>query len=229
MAIGRLSPTAPLPDSSTKNQKRGTETSAALAPGKRKSFTRHTVASVVREKKERGSGTIRGGVWAAVSKSSKDTQTTGRNPAPLLDILSKISTLPQEKWALQGETLLHHRCWRSFGLGRERWGEENEMDERSPGWMGFCRCSILLAVPSNLPLRSRNPWIQFTDNEDLLCRLYSKGRVLGHKRAKRNSRPNTSLLQIEGVGSKEEAQFYLGKVRRSTTFLAHRSSFLPCY
>jgi len=42
-------------------------------------------------------------------------------------------------------------------------------------------------------------------------RLYSKGRVLGHKRAKRNTRPNTSLLQIEGVGSKEEAQFYLGK------------------
>jgi len=42
-------------------------------------------------------------------------------------------------------------------------------------------------------------------------RLYCKGRVLGHKRAKRNSSPNTSLLQIEGVGSKEEAQFYLGK------------------
>ncbi|KAL9712043.1 60S ribosomal protein L33B [Leucoagaricus gongylophorus] len=42
-------------------------------------------------------------------------------------------------------------------------------------------------------------------------RLYSKGRVLGHKRAKRNSRPNTSLIQIEGVGNKEDAQFYLGK------------------
>ncbi|PPQ63042.1 hypothetical protein CVT24_005988 [Panaeolus cyanescens] len=42
-------------------------------------------------------------------------------------------------------------------------------------------------------------------------RLYSKGRILGHKRAKRNSRPNTSLLQIEGVATKEEAQFYLGK------------------
>ncbi|KAJ7072661.1 ribosomal protein L35A [Mycena amicta] len=41
--------------------------------------------------------------------------------------------------------------------------------------------------------------------------LYSKGRVLGHKRAKRNTRPNTSLLQIEGVANKEEAQFYLGK------------------
>ncbi|KDQ51064.1 hypothetical protein JAAARDRAFT_41530 [Jaapia argillacea MUCL 33604] len=42
-------------------------------------------------------------------------------------------------------------------------------------------------------------------------RLYSKGRVLGHKRGKRNTHPNTSLLQIEGVGSKEDAQFYLGK------------------
>ncbi|KZS94526.1 60S ribosomal protein L33-A-like protein [Sistotremastrum niveocremeum HHB9708] len=42
-------------------------------------------------------------------------------------------------------------------------------------------------------------------------RLYSKGRVLGHKRGKRNSRPNTSLIQIEGVSSKEDAQFYLGK------------------
>ncbi|KLO19123.1 ribosomal protein L35Ae, partial [Schizopora paradoxa] len=42
-------------------------------------------------------------------------------------------------------------------------------------------------------------------------RLYSKGRVLGHKRGKRNSRPNTSLVQIEGVTTKDEAQFYLGK------------------
>jgi hypothetical protein len=44
-------------------------------------------------------------------------------------------------------------------------------------------------------------------------RLYTKGRVLGHKRGKRNTRPNTSLLQIEGVATKEDAQFYLGKVR----------------
>ncbi|CCM00734.1 uncharacterized protein FIBRA_02774 [Fibroporia radiculosa] len=44
-----------------------------------------------------------------------------------------------------------------------------------------------------------------------LLLLYSKGRVLGHKRAKRNTRPNTSLIQIEGVATKEDAQFYLGK------------------
>lgn len=43
-------------------------------------------------------------------------------------------------------------------------------------------------------------------------RLYSKGRILGHKRAKRNSSPNTSLIQIEGVANKEDTQFYLGKV-----------------
>ncbi|KAI5454979.1 60S ribosomal protein L33B [Naganishia albida] len=41
--------------------------------------------------------------------------------------------------------------------------------------------------------------------------LYVKGRVLGHKRGKRNSRPNTSLVQLEGVDSKDAAQFYLGK------------------
>ncbi|KAL5513196.1 RPL33B [Sanghuangporus sanghuang] len=42
-------------------------------------------------------------------------------------------------------------------------------------------------------------------------RLYSKGRILSHKRGKRNTRPNTSLIAIEGVGTKEDAQFYLGK------------------
>ena len=54
-------------------------------------------------------------------------------------------------------------------------------------------------------------------------RLYSKGRVLGHKRSKRNSRPNTSLLQIEGVANKDDAQFYLGKVRTICLF-ASRSN-----
>jgi len=44
--------------------------------------------------------------------------------------------------------------------------------------------------------------------------LYAKGRVLGHKRGKRNSRPNTTLVQVEGVANQKEAQFYLGKVGR---------------
>ncbi|CEQ41157.1 SPOSA6832_02834 [Sporobolomyces salmonicolor] len=43
--------------------------------------------------------------------------------------------------------------------------------------------------------------------------LYAKGRVTGQKRGKRNVRNHTSLIQIEGVATQEEAQFYLGKVR----------------
>ncbi|ORY65658.1 60S ribosomal protein L33-A-like protein [Leucosporidium creatinivorum] len=42
-------------------------------------------------------------------------------------------------------------------------------------------------------------------------RLYAKGRVTGNQRGKRNVRVNTSLVQVEGVATKEEAQFYLGK------------------
>ena len=59
--------------------------------------------------------------------------------------------------------------------------------------------------------------MRFIDVLYFLSRLYSKGRVLGHKRGKRNSRPNTSLIQIEGVATKEDAQFYLGKVRSRCT------------
>lgn len=52
-----------------------------------------------------------------------------------------------------------------------------------------------------------------------MYRLYAKGRILGHKRGKRNTRPNTSLLQIEGVASKGDTKFYLGKVRIPTCLL----------
>lgn len=58
---------------------------------------------------------------------------------------------------------------------------------------------------------STSLWMTLTIDFRTTRRLYAKGRVLGHKRAKRNSRPNQSLLQIEGVATKEDAQFYLGK------------------
>jgi large subunit ribosomal protein L35Ae len=45
----------------------------------------------------------------------------------------------------------------------------------------------------------------------LLNSLYSKGRVLGYERAKRNQNEDTSLIQIEGVQTTKDAQFYLGK------------------
>ncbi|KAB5593938.1 60S ribosomal protein L33 [Ceratobasidium theobromae] len=75
-----------------------------------------------------------------------------------------------------------------------------------------------LPVPGRITGRI-SAYHRYTDTYDTAAvdtkmpstRLYAKGRILGHKRGKRNSRPNTSLIQIEGVSNKDEAQFYLGK------------------
>ncbi|KAG9318948.1 translation protein [Chiua virens] len=105
---------------------------------------------------------------------------------------------------------------------------------------GFNTVSIALTSPMNLATSihwhalwwMRLPlWRMYRNlfaQEPLLTylvsfRLYSKGRILGHKRAKRNSSPNTSLVQIEGVSNKNEAQFYLGKVYTHLLHLLHRS------
>ncbi|KAG0589560.1 hypothetical protein M758_1G028000 [Ceratodon purpureus] len=42
-------------------------------------------------------------------------------------------------------------------------------------------------------------------------RLYVRGTVLGYKRSKSNQYPSTSLVQIEGVNTTEEVNWYLGK------------------
>merc|ERR1719482_254687 len=42
-------------------------------------------------------------------------------------------------------------------------------------------------------------------------RLYSKGIIMGYKRSKSNSYPANTLLKIEGVLTREDTQFYLGK------------------
>ncbi|KAL9678136.1 hypothetical protein QQ045_015975 [Rhodiola kirilowii] len=42
-------------------------------------------------------------------------------------------------------------------------------------------------------------------------RLYVRGTVLGYKRSKVNQYPNTSLVQIEGVNTKEDVSWYAGK------------------
>jgi len=42
-------------------------------------------------------------------------------------------------------------------------------------------------------------------------RLYVKARHLSYQRGKRNTNPNTSLIKIEGVDSRQDASFYLGK------------------
>ncbi|KAF8716256.1 hypothetical protein HU200_026540 [Digitaria exilis] len=42
-------------------------------------------------------------------------------------------------------------------------------------------------------------------------RMYVRGTILGYKRSKSNQYENTSLLQIEGVSTKEDVAWYGGK------------------
>ncbi|KAG4303484.1 hypothetical protein PCANB_000147 [Pneumocystis canis] len=42
-------------------------------------------------------------------------------------------------------------------------------------------------------------------------RLYVKGRHLSYQRGKRNTNPNVSIIRIDGVTTKEDTSFYLGK------------------
>lgn len=42
-------------------------------------------------------------------------------------------------------------------------------------------------------------------------RLYAKAVMTGYTRGKSDQKPNHSILKIEGVSTKEDTQFYLGK------------------
>ncbi|XP_009119450.1 LOW QUALITY PROTEIN: 60S ribosomal protein L35a-1 [Brassica rapa] len=65
------------------------------------------------------------------------------------------------------------------------------------------------------------PWESLTPSDIRGCRLrflkssadllYVRGVILGYKRLKSNQYPNTSLIQVEGVNTTEEAEWYKGK------------------
>ncbi|KAI8540060.1 hypothetical protein RHMOL_Rhmol09G0232100 [Rhododendron molle] len=63
---------------------------------------------------------------------------------------------------------------------------------------------------SNLPPKSM--FVKKVQSvSDDFRRLYVRGTILGYKRSKSNQYPNTSLIQIEGVNTKEEVTWYQGK------------------
>ena len=42
-------------------------------------------------------------------------------------------------------------------------------------------------------------------------RLYSRGVVLGYQRARKNQNESISLVRLEGVNTRQDAQFYVGR------------------
>merc|ERR1712125_22881 len=50
-----------------------------------------------------------------------------------------------------------------------------------------------------------------TSNKKKPTRLYCKGVLLGHKRSKSNTYPNCTLVKIDGVRTRADTQFYVGK------------------
>jgi len=44
-----------------------------------------------------------------------------------------------------------------------------------------------------------------------VIRLYSKGAFIGFTRSRQNQDPNNALVTIEGVKTREDTAFYLGK------------------
>ncbi|KAH7840064.1 hypothetical protein Vadar_012256 [Vaccinium darrowii] len=59
-------------------------------------------------------------------------------------------------------------------------------------------------------------------------RLYVRGTILGYKRSKSNQYPNTSLIQIEGVNTKEEVTWSSGLTVTAVLFeLSSSRTSLP--
>ncbi|KAI7744370.1 hypothetical protein M8C21_013823 [Ambrosia artemisiifolia] len=74
--------------------------------------------------------------------------------------------------------------------------------------LGFVYCFFISTAQHSTGISS-NKMVKGRQGERV--RLYTRGTILGYKRSKSNQYPNTSLVQVEGVNTKEEVSWYQGK------------------
>jgi large subunit ribosomal protein L35Ae len=89
----------------------------------------------------------------------------------------------------------------------------NFTQDRSVGQQRFSLYTKPLLKNLTEPMPSHQP-----------VRLYTKAKVMGYRRSKSNQYPNVTLLKIEGVKTRKDTQFYLGK-RVAFLYRARRNKY----
>eukprot|EP00771_Trimastix_marina_P000686 gnl/Trimastix_PCT/171.p1 GENE.gnl/Trimastix_PCT/171~~gnl/Trimastix_PCT/171.p1 ORF type:complete len:234 (+),score=12.95 gnl/Trimastix_PCT/171:363-1064(+) len=75
----------------------------------------------------------------------------------------------------------------------------------------FVHCLMTLGSLWLSSLECRTAHSSSSRSQSTMNRLHVFGRVLGYRRSHHNQQPQWSLIELDGVKSKEEARWYLGK------------------
>merc|ERR1719433_741183 len=70
-----------------------------------------------------------------------------------------------------------------------------------------CRTANLAAMPEE----NKSAGVKHQKSKRPVTRLYAKGTILGYKRSKDNTYPNCTLIKVDGVRTRDDTKFYLGK------------------
>mmetsp|Transcript_20250 Transcript_20250/g.38872 ORF Transcript_20250/g.38872 Transcript_20250/m.38872 type:complete len:127 (-) Transcript_20250:90-470(-) len=66
-------------------------------------------------------------------------------------------------------------------------------------------------MPAEIKAEQAKKVKKFAKKNKAPTRLYARGVILGYKRSKSNCYATTTLVKIEGVSTKEDVKFYIGK------------------
>ncbi|CAI9785288.1 unnamed protein product [Fraxinus pennsylvanica] len=107
-----------------------------------------------------------------------------------------------------------------------------ETDDKDEWWWMWKKAATGFNVspPQSELAQGRNNAKMVKGRQGERVRLYVRGTILGYKRSKSNQYPNTSLIQIEGVNSKEEVAWYqVASSGLSSSPTSHRSPWAPAF